>query len=203
MSKLKLLLNAIDNLKTPEQANALTKIVASAGALGMLAPDEAEAAPMYFRSRGKNIFGLKNPTRQEAESFTKEYGGARALHGDNTYVWPLYPPHEVAEEALNAYGSHRLIFEQPGELKFMQENLPNLFKGAGAVGVGASLYSPEAAQARQYQEMAEQQSLQEPFIDPTILLAGPARWGGGIGNMIADMAMKLMGNYQGNTESGI
>jgi hypothetical protein len=57
----------------------------------------------------------------------------------------------------------------------------------------ASLYSPEAAQARQMQDMASQQALQEPTFDPTTLLAGPARWGGGLMNMGADALMKLLG----------
>jgi len=156
----------------------IAKIFAGASAL---APDDAEAAPMYFRSRGKNIFGLKNPTRQEAESFTKEYGGARALHGENTYVWPLNPAHEVAEEALDTYGSHRLIFKNPGELKFMQENIPNLFKaGVGAAGLGASIYSPEQAQARQYRDMAESEALQESYLDPADMIAAAATGGGSL-----------------------
>jgi hypothetical protein len=84
----------------------------------------------------------------------------------------------------------------------LKDMITKMGGGAGLVGA-ASLYSPQNAQAMQNNRMAQEQALQEPFIDPSILLAGPAKWGGGVGNMFADMAMKLIGNYQGNTESGI
>jgi hypothetical protein len=75
-------------------------------------------------------------------------------------------------------------------------------KMGGAAGL-MSLYSPQAAQAQQYRNMAEQQSLQEPTFDPTTLLAGPARWGGGLMNMIGDTLFKGAGRVGINTESGI
>lgn len=64
--------------------------------------------------------------------------------------------------------------------------------GMGGAALGPMLYSPEAAQARQYQNMAASQALQEPTFDPTTLLAGPARWGGGLLNMGLDTLMRYM-----------
>jgi hypothetical protein len=61
----------------------------------------------------------------------------------------------------------------------------------GMMGL-SSLYSPEAAQAKQHQDMASQQALEEPTFDPTTLLAGPARWGGGLMNMIGDMVLRYL-----------
>lgn len=52
--------------------------------------------------------------------------------------------------------------------------------GAGALGA-ASFVSPERANA---------EALQEPLFDPTILLSGPARLGGGMMNMGIDALMR-------------
>ena len=83
-----------------------------------------------------------------------------------------------------------------GELSSISK-LMNVSKKYLPVGVGlmgaASLYSPEAAQARQMQDMAAKQALEEPTFDPTTLLAGPARWGGGLMNMGLDTIMKYIG----------
>ncbi|MFH0822434.1 MAG: hypothetical protein V2B18_06760 [Pseudomonadota bacterium] len=61
---------------------------------------------------------------------------------------------------------------------------PNILKSVGA-GLGlmgaASAISPERANA---------EALQEPTFDPTTLLAGPTRWGGGLMNMGVDAAMR-------------
>jgi hypothetical protein len=91
-----------------------------------------------------------------------------------------------------------------GEISSINK-LMNISKKYLPVGLmGAfSLYSPQNAQALQYRNMAEQQSLQEPTFDPTTLLAGPARWGGGLMNMIGDTLFKGAGRVGINTESGI
>ncbi len=52
---------------------------------------------------------------------------------------------------------------------------------AGMMAGGAAFISPDRANA---------EALQEPAFDPTTLLAGPARWGGGLMNMGVDAAMK-------------
>lgn len=72
-----------------------------------------------------------------------------------------------------------------------------------AFGKGASLTetiskmgmtAPAGATLQSWRDpqRAEQESLQEPLVDPTTLLAGPARWGGGVANMAFDSLLKLL-----------
>jgi hypothetical protein len=66
----------------------------------------------------------------------------------------------------------------------------------------ASLYSPQNAQALQYRNMAEQQSLQEPTFDPTNLIA-PGGLMGNIGGEGIGALMKYLSGQRMNTELGI
>jgi hypothetical protein len=76
-------------------------------------------------------------------------------------------------------------------------------KGLLPVGVGAaSLYSPQNAQALQYRNMAEQQSLQEPTFDPTNLIA-PGGLMGNIGGEGIGAFIKYLSGQRMNTELGI
>lgn len=75
------------------------------------------------------------------------------------------------------------------DYKFKPEDI---LKGLMApAAVGASLYSPEAAQAMQQRNMAEQQAL-EPATNPFEYLV-PSKWGGGLMSMGIDAAMNYFG----------
>jgi len=76
-------------------------------------------------------------------------------------------------------------------------NKANAKKVLPAVILAGSLMTPNsyAEQWKNYKNT--EPALQEPLIDPTTLLAGPARWGGGLMNMGIDTALKyIMGNRQ-------
>jgi len=58
-------------------------------------------------------------------------------------------------------------------------NDPNILKGAAvATGLGASMYSPEAAQARQYKDRAEEEALEDSYSPVDMIQA--AAGGGGL-----------------------
>lgn len=103
---------------------------------------------------------------------------------------------QLIPEASDAYIAFKptQIKSAIGNRGTFSPNDPNILKGlmAPAAVTAASLYSPGAAQAKQYRNMAEQQALEEPTFDPTTLLAGPARWGGGLMNMIGDAVLRYL-----------
>jgi hypothetical protein len=108
-------------------------------------------------------------------------------------------------DKLRAAGYDGVSFFKGSELHLVdvpEITNPNILKALG-IGVGAaSLYSPQNAQARQYQRMAEQQSLQEPTFDPTNLVA-PGGLMGNIGGEGIGAFMKYLSGQRMNTESGI
>lgn len=175
-----------------------------AGLFAAVTPaDEAESAPFSFKFRGKTVQGIKNFSLPEAESFVKEMGGARALQkGTETIAWPLYPWHEATEDALDMYGARRLVFEKPQEMKWMAKENPNLFR---------SMYTPVAAMSLKNKLMAEEQALEESYLDPAEMIAAAASGGGTIGlralQALADPAIRYLSDkvpeWGMNTESGI
>lgn len=67
----------------------------------------------------------------------------------------------------------------------------------GAVTLSATL-APQQAQAENWRNYQNKEpALQEPIIDPTTLLAGPARWGGGLANLVANTGLNaIMGKLR-------
>ena len=57
---------------------------------------------------------------------------------------------------------------------------------------------PQQAQAENWRNFKNQEpALQGPILDPTTLLAGPARWGGGLMNLIANTGLNaIMGKIR-------
>lgn len=59
------------------------------------------------------------------------------------------------------------------------------------MGVGAPVGAILAEQLAEQRRREQNETLQEPTFDPTTLLAGPARWGGGLMNMGIDTLMRI------------
>lgn len=89
-------------------------------------------------------------------------------------------------------------FNFPDFYKQTGKKIPDSTVYALPIVAGASLLSPPHSYADQWKNYKNTEpALQEPLIDPTTLLAGPARWGGGLMNMGIDSALKyITGNRQ-------
>lgn len=77
-------------------------------------------------------------------------------------------------------------------------NDPNILKGLVGAGVVGAILAPQQAQAENWRNYQNKEpALQEPIIDPTTLLAGPARWGGGLMNLVANTGLNaIMGKLR-------
>jgi hypothetical protein len=109
----------------------------------------------------------------------------------NQYIWPGYDAvhWEVEPIISKRYG-----------VKTDQNNIEELMKGMAVPVTLATglLASPQQAQAENWRGYQNKEpALQEPIIDPTTLLAGPARWGGGLMNLVANTGLNaIMGKLR-------
>jgi hypothetical protein len=91
--------------------------------------------------------------------------------------------------------------ERSKTLPYSAENIPltDWITKLGLAGgvVGATL-TPQPAQTENWRNYKNKEpALQEPIIDPTTLLAGPARWGGGLMNLVANTGLNaIMGKLR-------
>jgi len=147
------------------------------------------------------------------ETFTA-FGGPNAK-GDVSYAVfnpdqikvipnPSRPPEAGGQSILNALenpsalktivpmlGTAAALYPQTtqaGQGQSLPETIAKMGTSAPAGAVLSSWRNPQAAAT---------QSLQEPLFDPTTLMAGPTKYGGGLLNMLTDMFMKAaMGGSQ-------
>jgi hypothetical protein len=179
-----------------------TKVIgAAAGALGASTaiPDSAYASPLDVIVRGAKKLFVKNPTGSEALRFLDEtpYQVMRGIHdiperGGHTYIWDASILHDWGRDALGIPKGEGTQLFFNNENRAAAKDFFNNNKGVAALGgvaaagvAGAAI--PDVANANT-------EALQEPTFDPTTLLAGPIRWGGGLANMAISAGVNWMSN---------